>query len=101
MGFVYFIYDKSNIKIGFTKNIKKRIKELQTSNSNKLVLLGYFIGDMNKEQELHNQFKNYQILNEWFRPDQKLIDYINENNIMDVYLGWIKDKLFIYNMIRG
>ena len=101
MEFVYFIYDNSNIKIGFTKNIKKRMKELQTSNSNKLMLLGYINGDINKEQFLHNQFKNYQILNEWFKPDQALIDYINENNVMDVYLGWLKDKLYIYKVMRG
>ena len=33
--------------------------------------------------------------------DQALIDYINENNVMDVYLGWLKDKLYIYKVMRG
>jgi len=84
MGYVYFITDekKSGIKIGYTKNnVYKRLKQLQTGNSNKLILLYYIKGSMDKEKSLHNYFSNdYNILNEWY-------DY-------DMVFNWIKrDKI--------
>lgn len=45
MGYVYFITDLFNIKIGYTKNNpNKRLKQLNTGSPNQLYLLGYIKG---------------------------------------------------------
>ena len=100
MGYIYFIYDKSNIKIGYTKDISQRRKTLQTSNPNKLIILGYICGEKSKEKELHKIFKEYKTLNEWFYPAQELIDYINKNNEMVVFIGWIDNQLKVYKKMK-
>ena len=58
-GFVYFIQEEEtdNIKIGFSeKHPKGRLKEFQTGNSNKLILLGYIEGTYQDESNLHQEF---------------------------------------------
>lgn len=98
---VYFFYDSNNIKIGYTKNLNARRKALQTSNPNRLVILGYINGDKNKEKELHQKFNYLRVQGEWFMPKQELIDYINENNLLMVYIDWLKDKLQIYKKMKA
>lgn len=81
---IYFITDSNYIKIGYTKNdVKKRLKQLQTSNPNRLFLLGYIDGDKKREKELHKKFFSSiaRINGEWFSPTQDLLDYINDNNL--------------------
>lgn len=74
---VYFITDKKNIKIGYSKNPNKRIKQLNTGNAKKLMLIGYMNGDKNKEKELHCQFSQDRSNGEWFSPSDELLDFIN------------------------
>lgn len=77
--YVYFIYNEStkNYKIGKTKSLGDRIKQLQTGNDTKLVI-SRFINDENPEIEkyLHEYFKERRILNEWFNVNIEEIDYI-------------------------
>lgn len=80
---VYFLTDGTNIKIGFTKGkIKKRIQQLSTGSSRKIMELGWILGDVLKEKELHSKFYKDRIRysGEWFRPSEELINYINEVN---------------------
>lgn len=76
---VYFITDKKNIKIGYSKNPNKRIKQLNTGNAKKLILIGYVNGDKNKEKELHCQFSQDRLNGEWFSPSNEILDFINDN----------------------
>lgn len=82
MGYVYFVLVDStrNIKIGYSTNIRRRIHTLQTSIPEKIKLLGYITGDMNKEKELHKMFRVHKIKGEWYRFDTSIIDYINTYN---------------------
>ena len=71
MGYVYLI--KSSVtdkfKIGITKqNINKRLKSLQTGNSEKLELIYYYESDFYTkiEKTLHNQFSHNRLEGEWF-----------------------------------
>jgi predicted GIY-YIG superfamily endonuclease len=68
--FVYLIRssENSNYKIGTTKNINKRIKELQTGNGEKIYLVDYFESKyaFKIENALHNFFSDKLKLNEWF-----------------------------------
>lgn len=80
---VYFITDKENIKIGYTKqNPEKRLHQLNTGSPIQLYLLGYIEGDKNKEKELHRKFNKYRIRQngEWFYGNEEIIDYINMVN---------------------
>jgi hypothetical protein len=98
---VYFIGDKNNnIKIGYTeRSIKKRIKELATGNSSALLLLGYISnGDLELEKQLHKQF-NQKFL-EWYFPTAELLEYINSNNDMSVYVDWLNENLITYKRMK-
>ena len=68
---VYFITDGKNVKIGVSNEIKKRLKQLQTSNAEKLTiaytlpmdsrLQAYYI-----EKSLHAVYKKIRKQGEWF-----------------------------------
>lgn len=102
---VYFITDGDFIKIGYTKNnVKKRLKQLQTSSPNKLFILGYVEGDKNTEKQIHKMFYNsiVRINGEWFFPTQDILDYINENNLDDnIYVDIIDEKVVGLFRLRG
>lgn len=82
---VYFVQgDKGGpIKIGHTDNIENRLKQMQTGNPDKLVLLHLTNGGKNFEDELHERFSKYHYRGEWFHPSQELLDYINELKLKD------------------
>ena len=57
MGYVYFITNGENIKIGYTKNsVQKRLKQLNTGSDKQLYILGYMKGTMADEENLHSKF---------------------------------------------
>lgn len=50
------------------KKIKKRLKQLQTGNDNKLEIYKYIKTDNAKlEKHLHEHFKNKRLIGEWFK----------------------------------
>lgn len=102
---VYFITDSNHIKIGYTKNdVRKRLKQLQTSNPNKLFLLGYIEGDKEIEKKLHKKFYSSIIRQngEWFSPTQDLLDYINENNLNEnVFVDIIDNQVVGLFRLKG
>lgn len=100
MGYVYLIGENNNgnkYKIGSTKckDINKRLKQLQTGNSNPLFLKAYYETSrpFKLETMLHNRFKEYNIIGEWFELNkndlesfdsichsfQNIIDCLKEN----------------------
>jgi hypothetical protein len=83
---VYFIYNNQHIKIGCSKNPHKRMKQLQTSSPQRLILLGYVHGDKKLERELHDKFSHLHVNLEWFNVNSELVRYINDNNCM---MNWI------------
>ena len=78
-GYVYLIRNSHfEYKIGMTKqNVNKRLKQLQTGNSEDLELVKYFLVENYKkvEKSLHNHFSNKKINREWFN--------LNKNDIKD------------------
>lgn len=76
--YIYFIRDGlAHIKIGITNNVKKRLDALQTANPMKLE---YFFGmhvktqrdALDIESELHEKFKDYRLMGEWFEETEVL-----------------------------
>jgi hypothetical protein len=62
---IYFIQDTVTraIKIGYSTNPQKRLKNLQNSNQNKLVLLSAMHGELEHEAELLQRFEKFKMLN--------------------------------------
>ena len=75
---IYFIQGERTrlIKIGYTTNVKKRIKGLITQNSEKLIFLKAVSGDLKTEQLIHQKFKSFNCHNEWFYPMFTLVNFI-------------------------
>jgi hypothetical protein len=99
---VYFISDGTYTKIGKSKNPLTRIKDLQTSNANKLSFVYLFDVHDKYEKTLHKLFKDYKTNsnNEWF--DLRTVDVSkiilgNLNSIpkfVDIKLAEFKSNQF-------
>ena len=55
-----------NCKIGYSKDPKKRLHQLQIGSPHLLNLYGTSEGDMAKEKEMHKKFAQYSKSGEWF-----------------------------------
>ena len=85
MGYVYFITNGENIKIGYTKNsVQKRLKQLNTGSDKQLYILGYIKGTMADEEAIHPKFAQYKLRTngEWFQASDDILDYINMVNLI-------------------
>lgn len=98
---IYFIQAGLNgpIKIGVTTNLKQRIKDLQTSNPEKLYLIAAIYEHPELELYLHKQFKKYHIRGEWFEPGPDIFGYllIIKNGTEDTNLTYLTDEAYIKN----
>jgi hypothetical protein len=65
---IYFIgFKTTHIKIGYTSDLNRRIKELQTGCPFKLKVLATMQGDSQTEAGLHLMFASKRAVGEWFR----------------------------------
>ena len=76
---VYFMHAKNLglVKIGFSKNVERRLTTLQTSCPDELELLKTIPGGRSVEEELHSRFEDYRQTGEWFKASPELIQYIS------------------------
>lgn len=81
MGWVYLIGESdipNHYKIGSTrsKDVNKRLKQLQTGNSSPLYIHSSFETQkpFKLEKMLHNRFKSQNMINEWFELDKSIAD---------------------------
>lgn len=91
-GFVYFIkdVDRNLIKIGFSINVFKRLKELETGNAGNLVLLKKIKGTTKDEARLHRRFSHLRTRLEWFIVAEELTQFIamlESDKTLDVFLS--------------
>lgn len=66
-GYVYFIESDMHIKIGWTKDVRRRIAEMQTSNPNAIELRDAIADDdaQTLERLLHGFFSQHKHNGEW------------------------------------
>lgn len=70
--YTYFIVENEDcaewrIKIGFSKDPRKRIRELQTGSSRKLAIMGWIESrDRSLESALHRKYEQHRLSGEWF-----------------------------------
>ena len=81
--FIYFLQEplKNYIKIGTTKHLVDRRKNLVASNIHvdSLTPLLVKIGDIKLERAIHRRFKKFKAKGEWFHPEKELLDYIKSH----------------------
>jgi len=79
-GYVYFIQGQHGgaIKIGYSVNPQKRLKELQTGYPDTLKILVMLPGNEYTRDIFHRQLKESRLNGKWFKPDNLVIDKVNE-----------------------
>lgn len=79
-GYVYFIQGVYGgaIKIGKSKDPEMRLKALQTGYPDTLRILLLIPGYTKIEQQLHEEFEQYRLNGEWFKPEKPILDKIKE-----------------------
>lgn len=76
---VYFIQSIEGnglIKIGFSNNPLRRLKEIQRHSPIELRIVAMVNGNRELEAELHNRFSKYRKYGEWFEPSQEILQFI-------------------------
>lgn len=76
---VYFIECAGRIKIGFSKSLEDRLRDLSTGAPAKLNLLGTVEGDRALEAKLHRSLRIHRVSGEWFtdcEPVRAAIDAV-------------------------
>jgi YspA, cpYpsA-related SLOG family/Meiotically up-regulated gene 113 len=82
---IYFTQDTQTkaIKIGYSKNPKRRRAGLQTATPNELALLGTVHGGLEHERAYHDKFAQFHIQGEWFKGEilPSVLEIIAKNPI--------------------
>lgn len=75
---IYFIQNMTSkaIKIGYSGNVKGRMRTLRTASADPLELLGAIEGNKAGEHRLHRRFAVDRLAGEWFRPSEELNAFI-------------------------
>jgi hypothetical protein len=75
-GYVYFVRVGRQVKIGFTKSVKQRVKAIQTSCADPVEVLTVMPGTTETEKYLHSRFADYHTGGEWFSLTGVLADFL-------------------------
>lgn len=78
IGKIYIIkaIGTNRIKIGFSDDPEKRIKQLATGSPYPLQLLKVFEGTQQQERRIHARFTEYRVTGEWFELDGDLAQWL-------------------------
>lgn len=73
---VYFLYSETTklVKIGTSKNIRKRIREVSLASGLDVELLQVVPGGYKEEAEQHQRYRRLRAGGEWFRCEGELAD---------------------------
>lgn len=86
-GYVYFIQDDDLIKIGYSASPNQRLRTLQASHSQTLSLVAFFPALPEQESELHRRFQALRVAGEWFRFEDPVKTFIEEEEKSPKYFG--------------
>jgi hypothetical protein len=76
--YTYFIRGPEGIKIGKSFSPRKRKIELQPGSATELKLLVAVPATTIAERDAQSKFRHLRMIGEWFRPEQELLDFIDE-----------------------
>lgn len=77
---IYFIQSASGgpIKIGYSENVRARLKQLQTGAAEQYLLLAYMDGGKSDEEAIHFCLAEHRVRGEWFQPHDDVLEYVLE-----------------------
>lgn len=77
-GQVYFLQagEDGPIKIGTTKNLRRRLNKLQQGHPEKLIVRALRKGGRKTERGYHDRYAEFQIRGEWFSPSPAILNEI-------------------------
>lgn len=90
---IYLIESGNFYKIGFTENLKSRMKQYTTHNPD-YRLIDNFDGDKEDEKELHELYKEFHHSLEWFNKDERILEIFQEYKNSDTVVLNKKNKEF-------
>lgn len=76
--YIYFLEAGKDgpIKIGFAKDVRKRVKDMQSGNHLPLNVILEIPGDYLNEGQFHDLFARHNIRGEWFQRHQDILEVI-------------------------
>lgn len=72
---IYFLRANSWVKIGWTRNLASRLRELQVASPFRLRVLGVLPGAFDVERMLHRRYHRFWIRGEWFHAASEIVDF--------------------------
>jgi hypothetical protein len=84
-GYVYLLgspEDPGVVKIGFSVNPTRRLKEIQRDNGHPLTLMGMLPGTRADEKAMHARFREHRKMGEWFYPTQELFSVFGVKEVV-------------------
>ncbi len=64
---IYFVEAAGQIKVGISRDLKSRLRQLASHRKGPVEVIGTIKGDLRREQEIHNALRQYRINGEWYR----------------------------------
>ncbi|MCK1402070.1 GIY-YIG nuclease family protein [Bradyrhizobium sp. 4] len=80
-GSIYFVRAAERVKIGFSKDVRRRVAELQTFFPEPLDLLLVLPGSILNEHAMHRRFADLCITREWFRYEERIARFVAKNKV--------------------
>jgi hypothetical protein len=74
--FIYFMTAGNKVKIGVSRNPRRRLDDLKTGSSRMVSIRYVTPGDRTKEKELHKLFAEHRVNGEWFLFATAIRDWI-------------------------
>lgn len=99
---IYLIsHEYQFVKIGYTKNINKRLSQLQVSSPIKLELLHLIDGSATLEKKLHVLFKDLRTSGEWFKFDASILEYFADKECLLWQHGFTaEEKIPVIGLVK-
>ena len=94
---VYFIKSGDFLKVGYSTDVPKRMKQYATHNPN-FELLYIINGDQKLEKQIQSELNDYRFRLEWFHIDDYvmyMVEYLREK-----YKHWVEDEPSIQAKMR-
>lgn len=99
-GYIYFLAGDGLVKIGFTTNLKERVRSISRMSPRKLNLIARLRGTQRNEDELHGMLKKYRQHGEWFRLEGDVVtawmvafECEHGQGSFERFLNWADKKL--------
>jgi hypothetical protein len=101
MVWVYFIICQDRIKIGQTKNLRKRISSIRTGNPFDMSFILALESLPSLEPALHDRFAEYRVTGEWFKECSgiyKFIESVKDGSYKYIFLPRVERVLTDINL---